>query len=148
MTETRLVLDSLDYSILGCFAEKQTRTSWEIVKILHPNETNLNRYLSSVIFRLEKLRQQGFVVKRPHPNRKRKSIYDLNPQSVCLDGTFFIPSKIGGIILQCKFEGECKRPCRFGSEDCKLSAFIRENKIEPFIGLLEMVAKNVNIKSA
>jgi hypothetical protein len=142
------MLDSLDYDILGCFAEKKTLTSWDIVKKLHPKDTNLNRYLSSVIFRLEKLRQQGFVRKRPHPERKKKSIYDLLVPLICRNGMVYAATGFGGLIIKCRFQDTCHRPCNFGSPTCQLVDYAKNHKEEALLmGLLELAGKNINLKN-
>ena len=119
-------LDNRDFRILTIVstAEKPI-SSWEICQKLFPSERNVQKHLSSVIWRLNKLIKIQALTKHPHPMRRKKVVYDFSNGPFSVDGTVFIPSKLGGVIVSCKYAGNCQ-PCRLDSPECRLSEIIRK----------------------
>jgi hypothetical protein len=57
--------------------------------------------------------------------RRKKVVYGFSNTPFSVDGTVFIPSKLGGVIVSCRYAGNC-HPCRLDSPKCKLSEFVRK----------------------
>lgn len=137
-------LDNQDFKILNMVATIEQSTpisSWEICQKLFPEEDNPQNHLSSVIWRLEKLTNVGFLKQFPHPTRDGKAVYSLPELAFSVDGTVFIPSKIGGLIVNCKFIDGCKPKCQFGSSSCKLANLIRKEGLEVVLEIAKALAK-------
>ena len=119
-------LDDKDFRILTIVADSEEAiSSWEVCQKLFPSEKNVQKHLSSVIWRLDKLTKVQALTKLPHPRRKKRVVYDFSKTPFSIDGTVFIPSKLGEVIVSCKFVGNC-HPCRLNSQTCKLSEIIRK----------------------
>jgi DNA-binding CsgD family transcriptional regulator len=124
LNKTRL--DNRDFRIVAIVASSaRPISSWEICQRLFPSEQNVQKHLSSVIWRLDKLTKVQALTKRPHPLRRKKVVYDFPNTSFSIDGTVFICSKLGGVIVSCRYAGNC-HPCRLESPKCKLSEGIHK----------------------
>lgn len=133
-------VDALDYQILNLFVDsEEPLTSWNVANSLFPEA--VPRKLPMIIYRLKKLAKTGLLDHYPSPRRKDQRIYKLNPQSLCLDGTVFIPSKAGGLVVNCKYYEKGCPGCVFGSEQCKLYGEMKEEGTLPFLKLLEISEK-------
>jgi hypothetical protein len=147
-------IDNHDFQMLGIIAASghQQISSWEICQALYPDNKNPQNHLSSVIWRLEKLVRLNFLNEHPHPTREGKKIYSLPKYAFSVDGTVFIPSPIGGIIVNCRFkkdnEGkETCQPCKFGTPECELHTAILKEGLEPVLRIAERLTKlNSNSK--
>jgi DNA-binding CsgD family transcriptional regulator len=123
-------LDSRDFRILTIAADSgRPISSWEICRKLFPSEKNVQKHLSSVIWRLDKLSKIHALTKHPHPMRKKKVVYEFSNVPFGIDGTVFIPSKLGEVIVSCRFAGNC-HPCKLNSKKCRLSEIIRKGSYE------------------
>lgn len=143
----RAALDSNDFKILSLVASEQNPiSSWEICQKFFPEEDNPQNHLSSVIWRLEKLTKTKFLKQLPHPTREGKAVYSLPEFAFSVDGTVFIPSKVGGVIVNCKFIDGCKPECQFGSSRCRLSALIRKEGLEVALEIAKVLAKKNSIE--
>jgi hypothetical protein len=142
----KTVLDNQDFKILNLVASsgQPSISSWEICQKLFPDEDNPQNHLSSVIWRLEKLTKTKFLNQLPHPTRGGKAVYSLPDYAFSVDGTIFIPSKVGGVIVNCKFIDDCKAQCDFGSSRCKLASLIRKEGLEPVLKIAEVLSKKNN----
>jgi DNA-binding CsgD family transcriptional regulator len=120
----RTPLDDRDFRILTIVADSgKTISSWEICQKLFPSEKGVQNHLSSVIWRLDKLTKVQALTKLPHPRRRKKVVYCSSKAPISIDGTVFIPSKLGEVIVSCKFAGNC-HPCRLDSPKCRLSEIL------------------------
>ncbi|MEM2111151.1 MAG: hypothetical protein QXX08_04660 [Candidatus Bathyarchaeia archaeon] len=128
-------LDSRDFRILTIVADSgKAISSWEVCQKLFPNEKNGQNHLSSVIWRLDKLVKVQALTRLRHPRRRNKVVYGFSKAPFSIDGTVFIPSKLGEVIVSCKFAGNC-HPCRLDSQKCRLSEIIRKGShelVQPF----------------
>lgn len=123
-------LDNRDFRILTIVASSERPiSSWEICQKLFPSEKNAQKHLSSVIWRLDKLTKVQALTKHPHPMRRKKVVYGFSKAPFSIDGTVFIPSKLGEVIVSCRFAGNC-HPCRLDSQKCRLSEIIRKGSHE------------------
>jgi len=123
-------LDDRDFRILTIIADSgKAISSWQICQKLFPSEENVQKHLSSVIWRLDKLVKVQALTKLPHPKRRKRVVYGFSKVPFSLDGTVFISSKLGELILSCRFAGNC-HPCRLDSKECRLSEIIREESHE------------------
>jgi len=119
-------LDNRDFQILTIVASSERPiSSWEICQKLFQKEKHVQKHLSSVIWRLNKLTKVQALTKHPHPMRRKKVVYGFSNTPFSIDGTVFIPSKLGGLIVSCRYAGNC-HPCRLDSLKCKLSEFVRK----------------------
>jgi hypothetical protein len=143
-------LDSKDFEILSLIAlePKAPISSWEICQKLFSHETNPQNHLSSVIWRLEKLTKAHFLKQLPHPTRNGKAVYSLSQPdlSFSVDGTVFIYSKVGCVIVNCRFVDGCGPKCQFGGSKCKLSNLIRKEGLEVVLEIAKVLAKKNGIK--
>lgn len=156
LTTPKKQIDNLDFQILGLIASVGTPqvSSWTICRLLYPNIKNPQNHLSSVIWRLDKLTGLHFLIAHPHPKRAGKKVYALPEYAFSIDGTVFIPSPIGGIIVNCRFKkdklghGKSCEPCVFGGPDCELHTAILKEGLEPVLRIAERLAaiKNNKIK--
>jgi len=122
----RTPFDERDFRILTIVADSGGPiSSWEICQKLFPSERNVEKHLSSVIWRLDKLTKIHALIRHPHPRRRKKVVYCFSNAPFSIDGTVFIPSKLGELIVSCKFAGNC-HPCRLDSQTCKLSEIIHK----------------------
>ena len=129
----RASLDNRDFRILTIVADSgRAISSWEICQRLFPSEKNVQKHLSSVIWRLNKLTKVQALTKHPHPTKRKKVVYDFSNTPFSIDGTVFIPSKLGGVIVSCKFAGNC-HPCRLDSQKCRLSEIIRNKESQELV---------------
>jgi DNA-binding CsgD family transcriptional regulator len=119
-------LDNRDFRILTIVASSERPiSSWEICQKLFPKEKYVQKHLSSVIWRLGKLTKVQVLTKHPHPMRRKKVVYGFSNTPFSIDGTVFIPSKLGGVIVSCRYAGNCD-PCRLDSPQCRLPEVIRK----------------------
>ena len=122
----KISLDNRDFQILTIVVSSERPiSSWEICQKLFPSEKNVQKHLSSVIWRLSKLVKIQALTKHPHPMRRKKVVYGFSKAPFSIDGTVFIPSKLGGVIVSCRYAGNCQ-PCKLDSQKCNLSETIRK----------------------
>lgn len=139
-------LDTKDLEILNVMQPDTPISSWEICQKLFPEEDNPQNHLSSVIWRLGKLTQAGLLKQLPHPTRENKAVYCLAEYAFGVDGTVFIPTKVGALIVNCKFKDGCKPECDFGSSKCKLVSLIRKEGLDVVLEIAKVLAKKDGIK--
>jgi hypothetical protein len=108
---------------------------------MFPDESNPQNHLSSVIWRLDKLVGLKFIRQHKHPTRAHKNVYSLPDLAFSVNGTIFIPSPVGGTIINCTYVNDCKPRCKFGGPRCKLSTAILNEGLEPVLKIAEVIAK-------
>lgn len=134
-------VDKQDFNILTIIAAQPRISSWDICRKIFPDEDNPQNHLSSVIWRLDKLTELKFIRKQKHPTREHKAVYSLPDLAFSVDGTIFIPSPAGGIIINCTYINGCKPHCKFGGRRCKLATAILSQGLEPVVKISEVLAK-------
>jgi hypothetical protein len=139
-------LDKQDIEMLSLIATMVTKdepeiSSWALCKRLYPEEKNPQNHLSSVIWRLDKNVSLGFLKEHPHPTRDNRKVYSLPDYAFSVDGTVFIPSPVGGLILNCTYRKDGCNPCKFGGKSCKLVKAILNDGLETVLGIAERFTK-------
>lgn len=144
-------VDTVDFTILDIVAKQPTISSWDVCQQLFSEEKDskkLQNHLSSVIWRMRKLVQGGYLKRLPHPTRPKKAVYSLPALAFSVDGTIFIPSKAGGIIINCTHKEGCmaSRKCTFGGPNCKLANDIKQQGLESALRIAEILSR-INTKN-